>query len=408
MVDPYGIIFDSATGLPLNGATITMINTATGLPATILGDDGVSSYPATLTSGGSTSDSSGKLYTFSPGGFRFPFCTSRFISFRRHSSSGLQFPSTVATTVIQALPGGPFTIVNGSRSEVFVINPGPALRIDVPLDPAPAGLWVQKSAGKESAGHGDFVPYKLSVTNMSSTAAAGGVQLSDTLPIGFRLRKGSVLLNNLAAADPTISTDGRTLTFSIGIIAKGGVATVDYVDEALSDLRIGTATNTAVASSAGVSSNTGRATVTVRDDFLRTRSTLMGRISTGACSEETGDGPDGVAGIRVYMEDGTFVVSDKRGLFHFEGVRPGLHVVQIDLIRSLTAMRRSPAPRTAGLPDGPSPVCQNAKRPATANRLPSEKHGHSAAGEAGTDSASSCGLRSSSGRTCSRSPLKGK
>ena len=41
MVDPYGIIFDSATGLPLNGATITMINTATGLPATILGDDGV-------------------------------------------------------------------------------------------------------------------------------------------------------------------------------------------------------------------------------------------------------------------------------------------------------------------------------------------------------------------------------
>ncbi len=331
MVDPYGILFDSATGLPLNGATITMINTATGLPATVFGDDGVSSYPAVLTSGGSASDSNGKLYTFSPGGYRFPFVLPGSYRFDVTPPPGYTAPSTVATTVIQALPGGPFTIVNGSRSEEFVINPGPALRIDVPLDPAPAGLWVQKSAGKDSAGHGDFVPYKLSVTNMSSTAAAGGVQLFDTLPIGFRLRKGSVLLNNLAAADPSISTDGRTLTFSIGIIAKGGVATIDYVAEVTVGAQIGTATNSAVASSAGVRSNTARATVKVRDDFLRTRSTLMGRISTGACSEETGDGPDGVAGIRVYLEDGTFVISDKRGLFHFEGIRPGLHVVQMDL-----------------------------------------------------------------------------
>lgn len=331
MIDPYGIIFDTATGLPVNGATITLINTTTGLPATIWGDDGVSSYPATLTSGGSATDSSGNVYTFSPGEYRFPFLLPGSYRFEITPPAGYTSPSTVTTTVIQALPGGPFTIVNGSRSEVFLINPGPALRIDVPLDPAPAGLWVQKSTGKNSAGHGDFVPYKLSVTNMSSTAATGGVQLSDTLPIGFRLRKGSVLLNSLATDDPTISTDGRTLTFSIGTIAKGGVATVDYVTEITVGAQIGTATNTAVASSAGVTSNTARATVTVRDDFLRTRSTLMGRISTGACSEETGDGPDGVAGIRIYLEDGSFVVSDKRGLFHFEGIRPGLHVVQMDL-----------------------------------------------------------------------------
>jgi outer membrane protein OmpA-like peptidoglycan-associated protein len=35
--------------------------------------------------------------------------------------------------------------------------------------------------------------------------------------------------------------------------------------------------------------------------------------------------------VRVYLEDGSFVISDKRGMFHFEGVRSGLHVVQLDL-----------------------------------------------------------------------------
>ena len=37
-----------------------------------------------------------------------------------------------------------------------------------------------------------------------------------------------------------------------------------------------------------------------------------------------------MAGIRLVLEDGTYVVSDRDGLFHFEGVRPGLHVVQLD------------------------------------------------------------------------------
>ena len=57
----------------------------------------------------------------------------------------------------------------------------------------------------------------------------------------------------------------------------------------------------------------------------------MGRISTGACNDKTGEGPDGVADVRVYLEDGSFVISDKRGLFHFEGVHAGLHVVQLDI-----------------------------------------------------------------------------
>jgi len=332
MVDPYGIVFDSSSGQPVNGAGITMIDTATGLPAVVFGDDGVSSFPATLVSGGSTVDSSGRTYSFPAGGYRYPFVLPGSYQYRVTPPSGYAAPSSVATTTIQALPGGPFTIAAGSRGEVFVINPGPALRIDVPLDPSASQLWMQKSAGKDSAGHGDFVPYQLTVTNGSTSNPVFGVRVTDTLPIGLRLRSGSIRVNSVPAGDPAVSADGRTLVFDLGTLTGGSAAVIDYVAEVTAGTRLGSAVNSAAASSAGgVRSNTAQASITIKDDFLRTRSTLMGRVSAGTCSEEVGEGPDGVEGVRVYLEDGSFVISDKRGLFHFEGVRAGLHAVQLDL-----------------------------------------------------------------------------
>ncbi len=332
LVDPNGQVFDSATGLPLNGAAITMINTATGLPATVFGDDGVSTFPATITSGGTASDSSGQVYTFQPGSFRYPFVLPGNYQFRITPPAGYGAPSVVPIAAIQALPGAPFTVVNGSRGEPFVINPGPALRIDIPLDPSSTSLWLQKSAGKSTAGHGDFIPYQLTVTNGSASIAVAAVTVTDTLPTGFRLRKGSVRINTVPAGDPLVSADGRTLTFSVGPLAGGAAAMIEYVVEVTAGSRLGAAVNSAVASSAaGARSNTAQATVSVLDDFLKVRSTLMGRVTTGTCDDESGEGPDGVEGVRVYLEDGSFVISDKRGMFHFEGVRAGLHVVQLDL-----------------------------------------------------------------------------
>jgi uncharacterized repeat protein (TIGR01451 family) len=332
MVDPYGIVLDSSTGLPVNGATITIINTATGQPAAVFGDDGVSTFPATITSGGLATDSHGIVYSFPKGGYRFPFVLTGNYQYKITPPPGYGFPSTVATETIQALPGNPFTIVSGSRGEAFVINPGPSLRIDIPLDPGVASLWLQKSAGKDSAGQGDFIPYLLTLTNNSKLFAAGGVSVADTMPIGFRLSKGSVKINSVPSGNPTISADGRTLTFNVGTLAGGSVTTINYVAEVTAGTRLGEAINTAIATAAaGEKSNNAHATVTIRDDFMRTRSTLMGRVMTGACNDKTGEGTGGVEGVRVYLEDGSFVISDKRGMFHFEGVRAGLHVAQLDL-----------------------------------------------------------------------------
>ena len=332
LVDPFGIVLDSGSGQPLNGAIVTMVNASSGLPAVVFGDDGVSSYPAAITSGASASDSSGRVYSFQAGGYRFPFVRPGSYRFDIKPPPGYSSPSTVVTAAIQALPNGPFVIVPGSRGEMFVLNSDPSLRVDIPLDPAPSSLWLQKSSSKDTAGHGDFVPYQLTVTNTSPTGASGVIRLADTLPVGFRLRRGSVMINNAPAADPAISADGRTLTFSMASLASAASSSLAYVAEVTAGARIGPAVNSAIANSAaGAQSNNARAAVTVRDDFLRSRSILMGRVTAGACLEESGEGKDGVAGVRVYLEDGTFVVSDKQGLFHFEGVRPGLHALQLDL-----------------------------------------------------------------------------
>ncbi len=332
MVDPLGIVFDSSTGLAINGASVTIIDNSTGKPATVFGDDGVSTYPSTVVSGGTVKDGSGRVYTVPDGGFRFPFVMPGSYRFEILPPAGYAFPSIVETDIIQALPGAPFHIVIGSRGDSFTLNPGPSVRIDIPLDQAPVELWLQKTAGKDTAGYGDFISYELTVANRSTRVVATGVQITDIMPVGFRYQSGSAKLNDKATGDPTISKDGRTLTFDVGSLDKNGSAKINYMAEVTSGTQLGDAINNAIAFAAtGEKSNRARVRVKIKDEFMRTRSFIMGRVTTGDCNEKTGEGTNGVEGVRLYLEDGTFVISDKRGMYHFEAVRPGLHVVQMDV-----------------------------------------------------------------------------
>ena len=38
----------------------------------------------------------------------------------------------------------------------------------------------------------------------------------------------------------------------------------------------------------------------------------------------------GIQGVRVMLQDGTYTVTDEDGRYHFEGLIPGIHVVQVD------------------------------------------------------------------------------
>jgi uncharacterized repeat protein (TIGR01451 family) len=332
LVDPFGLVFDSTTGLGVNDVTLTLVQAASGQPAVVYGDDGTSRFPATIVSGGTFTDSSGKTYTFATGSYRFPFVAPGTYRLVVQPPAGYAAPSTVPTATLQHLPGAPFALAEpGSRGEAFVLNPGPALRLDVPVDPINAGLWVRKTANHDIAAVGDFVQYTVTLEN-SSGLAAGNVVITDRLPLGFRYRQASARLDGQPLADPTVSAEGRTLSFTIGTVADGRSAQVRYVTEIGAGAKTGKARNLAQAASAnGLRSNTATVEVTVKEDLFRSKNFLVGRVIADNCADAPTEAADGVPGVRLYLEDGTYVITDAQGMYHFEGVSTGTHVVQLDL-----------------------------------------------------------------------------
>ncbi len=331
LVDPVGRVFDSYTGLAIDGAEITLINAATGGPATVFGDDGVSEYPATITSGGQANDASGRLYEFSPGGYRFPFVAAGDYRLQVTPPPSYTAPSVVPTDQLQLLPGGPFSIDEAaSRGEDFPLDGTTLVEIDLPIDPAESRLTLEKTTNNMFAALGDFVRYELRVQNHSEAAVAG-VTAQDRLPLGFQYQSGSTRLDGAVAPDPEISPDGRTLTFSVGEMAIGTTAVVRYVLEVAAGAPLGEATNVAVVVDAGGnSSNTAQSTIQVREDLFRSKAFIVGRVMVDNCGDRPDTTNDGIAGVRIYLEDGTFTATDERGMYHFEGLEPGTHVVQLD------------------------------------------------------------------------------
>jgi len=322
-------VFDSSTGEPLNGAQVTMVDVATGQPARILSEDGVSEYPSTVASGGEAVDSSGNRYDFMPGEFRFPLVEAGTYRLSITAPVSYVFPSLVPDDVIQQLANADFRLTPGSRGEEFiVVTSGRPDTFDVPLDPIAAEIFVSKIASKQSVAVGDFVQYQISVENPHISGTVSDLILVDVLPVGFRLVENSAYFNMSDSVEPDVAPDGRTLTFPVSDLGPQSSFKLKYVVQVTAGANTGTAVNSAYLSGRGVgASNTATASVTVGEDLLQSKATILGRVTTGGCSSDA----SGFASARIFLEDGSYVLTDSEGRFHFEGVAPGTHVVQLDV-----------------------------------------------------------------------------
>ena len=136
--------------------------------------------------------------------------------------------------------------------------------------------------------------------------------------------------------DPALSADGRSLQFSAGNLAPGASVQISYVAEVTVGAPPGEAINVATAQDdRGLTSNTARAIIQIEDELLTSRSFILGRVMLGNCEVDqpetsTDAGLAGVEGVRLIMEDGRYVITDEKGMYHFEGLVPGTHVVQVD------------------------------------------------------------------------------
>ncbi len=335
LVDPFGRVFDSLTGDLIDGATVTLVEAATGQPAAVFGIDGVASYPASIVSGGTVTDEAGRVYDLGPGEFLFPFVAPGRYRVEIAPPADYIFPSSYGAEAFADLKNAPFTIIAGSYGEGFQIAGDRPLEFDIPLDTA-SEVVVSKEVDRPEAAIGDFVSYTVQVLNRNDSAVR--LRLLDALPRGFRYQEGSLRIDGERAGEPETDADGRTLLISGGILQPGEGASVRYIAAIGAGATVDRDNINVVHAVNGGRypiSNRAEAAVRVRQDLFSTRVTIIGRVVEDACdgdedwARDLGEGR-AVAGVRLYLETGDVVITDEDGLYHFEGVMPGTHVVQVD------------------------------------------------------------------------------
>ena len=332
LVDPFGETFDSGDGTPVSGTRVTLIDDATGQPADVFGDDGLSTFPSTVITGSTVTDSGGNIYNFTEGFYRFPFARPGRYRLLVEPPQPYSFAS--AATPQQLAPlrrtdGMPFTIVDGSYGGIIILNDPAPVRVDVPLDRPGAALAITKSASTTQAAPGDAVQYRISVQNSDAVRNTGLITISDQLPGAMRLKTGTVRYNgDLITA--IVQPNGQDFAVEIPALAPAETGLLTYIAEVRQDAQPGDALNIASAEDdRGATSPTTDVTVSIVRDGISERFTLIGRITSGGCSTDPKKAA-GIGGVRVMLQDGTYTVTDSDGRYHFEGLHPGLHVVQVD------------------------------------------------------------------------------
>jgi uncharacterized repeat protein (TIGR01451 family) len=332
LVDPFGYVFDSFDGRVLDGARVTLVDDSTGQPAQVYGDDGDSAYPSSVVSGGSVTDSGGTVYTFPPGLYRFPLIRPGTYRLRVEPPPGYSAPSVRSPADMAGLrtPGGrPFTIVDGSYGRRFTLAGPEPVRISVPLDGPRQPIRLVKQASRATAAPGEAVAFTISVGNGDARLSTGNARVTDLLPPALRLRPESLRVDGQRAT-AEIAADGSSFTISLPAVAPGGARTISYVAEVKPGAAAGDAVNRAEAvGEGGLGSNVADAIVRIRRDSIAGRMTVLGRVTDGGCGADPAKAA-GVPGVRVMLEDGSYAVTDRDGRYHFEGVAPGTHVVQLD------------------------------------------------------------------------------
>lgn len=265
------------------------------------------------------------------------------------TSSGAS--SFTITTTVPSTPGTITNFVQMSTTGAVVATPDPATAsctspsicsAQTTVSAGDATLTLDKKASAKNVELGDSVLYTITLRHVGG-GTQSGVVVTDNLPLGFKyipntvkvVRTGSSTASSSGDTAVGISGVGPTLIFNIGAISNGDVDTITYRVRVGVGSQQGNGVNRATARSAsGVTSNEARATVNVESGIFAQEGCIVGKVyldcnGNGIQDRDDGDEP-GVGGVRLYMEDGAYMVSDPRGAYSICGVSAMTHVLKLD------------------------------------------------------------------------------
>ncbi|ENX42008.1 SdrD B-like domain-containing protein [Acinetobacter sp. NIPH 2100] len=331
LMDPYGTVFDAKTGLPVAGATVTLLDQngqpiGSNVAFTIDAQTGaMTSIPATQV-------------TNSAGEFIYPLVkagTYSFVVDTKTISGNTRYTFVSDRSVYPSFPADKAIDLKWSYAGQFTLNNGdPALNIDIPIDPEVANtsssLFVKKAASNKTAEIGEFEEYTVTVANRG-TADSANVSITDTLPRGFIYVQGSMRVDGTKVEDP-LGGKGPYLKLGLGTLTPNKEVKVQYRVYIGPNALNGDGINRVRAKDAkGIESNEASAKVEVTPGAMISDGFIVGKVFTDCNRNGIQDaGEIGVPGVRIYLEDGSYVITDSEGKYDFYGISAKTHVLKVD------------------------------------------------------------------------------
>jgi len=208
-------------------------------------------------------------------------------------------------------------------------------------------LQLSKRANTRKVVVGDVVTYIIDIQNTVDRDIVS-VKLQDTIPPNFKYHPGSARLGDIVLADPT---GQRTLTFDIGTLpamvdsnrngiadnGETGAVSLIYQLVVGAGARPGDYPNRAHAidvCQACQISNYAEAIVEVVVDPLFDLGNIIGKVFNdinGNGSQDEDLSEFGIANVMVVLDNGTYVLTDEHGRYHFPAVLPGDRLLKVNI-----------------------------------------------------------------------------
>lgn len=324
IVHPRAMVFNSQTLLPVEGAVVSVrlastdeiaVDIATGTQLeSISGPDGLYELPR-LEAGARY-----YLHVEPPSAHKFPSVV-----------SAIDLPTFQVSAISYGRRG------NSSEGTFIAAVAEIPQPVDIPVDSNVNGavLGVEKQSMQVDVELGQVVSYSVAVKNLD-TRALTSVVLEDRPPFGFRYVPMSTSIGGVATVDPDITSDG-VLVYDIGPLESAETVSLVYSLRASAGAIDSDGINSAVANAVNadnalVVSSVSSARVSMRrDGVLSDRAALFGKIYVDQnCDGLQNHAEWPIGGVKLYLQDGTYTVSDADGLFSLYGLRPGSHVIKVD------------------------------------------------------------------------------
>ncbi len=365
-VDPSGVVYDSGLRQPVPGSVVTLAPTGacTGWnPATSLVGGNLGGYTINGSAVSMTVGADGFYqYLFAPAA---PASCSFALTVAPPAGYGFQssaIPPTAGPLVPGGGPGSTYPVqpqaapptgpIGAATTYYLTFTGGSAganiIHNHIPLDPAlPAAIALSKTGDKAAAEVGDSVRYTITVS-VGAGALPRQTTVVDRLPAGFTYIKGTAMVGDVPIADPQGGV-GPTLAFNLGPMPAGRQLVLRYRVRVGVGAQQGDGINRARGHACGapagcvnasfeplagsVATNEAAYRVRVSGGVFTTEACVLGKIYVDCNGNHVQDAEEiGIPGVRLFMQDGTTLISDSEGKYSVCGVPPRSAILKVDPI----------------------------------------------------------------------------